>query len=54
MRYDLEEQPVVDELDRLVGRVTIDDNVDFITEEVKGLPTRLWYIAGWQTTASGN
>ncbi|WP_194851906.1 magnesium transporter [Nonlabens antarcticus] len=34
-KYDLEALPVVDELDRLVGRVTIDDIVDFITEEAE-------------------
>ncbi len=34
-KYDLEAIPVVDELDRLVGRVTIDDIVDFITEEAE-------------------
>jgi magnesium transporter len=32
-RYDLEAIPVVDELGRLVGRVTIDDIVDVIKEE---------------------
>ena len=32
-KYDLEAIPVVDELDRLVGRVTIDDIVDVIKEE---------------------
>ena len=32
-KYDLEAIPVVDELKRLVGRITIDDIVDFITEE---------------------
>lgn len=31
-RYDLESVPVVDILDRLVGRITIDDIVDVITE----------------------
>jgi magnesium transporter len=34
-KYDLEAIPVVDELERLVGRVTIDDIVDFITEEAE-------------------
>jgi len=34
-KYDLEAIPVVDELDRLVGRITIDDIVDFITEEAE-------------------
>lgn len=34
-KYDLEAIPVVDEMKRLVGRVTIDDIVDFITEEAK-------------------
>lgn len=34
-KYDLEAIPVIDELDRLVGRVTIDDIVDFITEEAE-------------------
>lgn len=32
-KYDLEAIPVVDELNRLVGRITIDDIVDFIREE---------------------
>lgn len=32
-KYDLEAIPVVDELDRLVGRVTIDDIIDIIKEE---------------------
>ena len=31
-KYDLEAIPVVDELDRLVGRVTIDDIIDIIKE----------------------
>lgn len=34
-KYDLEAIPVVDELQRLVGRVTIDDIVDFITDEAE-------------------
>jgi magnesium transporter len=34
-KYDLEAIPVIDELQRLVGRVTIDDIVDFITEEAE-------------------
>ncbi len=34
-KYDLEAIPVVDELDRLVGRITIDDIVDFIAEEAE-------------------
>jgi magnesium transporter len=34
-KYDLEAIPVVDELSRLVGRVTIDDIVDFIREEAE-------------------
>ncbi len=34
-KYDLEAIPVVDELGRLVGRVTIDDIVDFIREEAE-------------------
>lgn len=34
-KYDLEAIPVVDELNRLVGRITIDDIVDFITEEAE-------------------
>ncbi|MEN8816968.1 MAG: magnesium transporter [Nonlabens sp.] len=34
-KYDLEAIPVVDELERLVGRITIDDIVDFITEEAE-------------------
>lgn len=32
-KYDLEAIPVIDELDRLVGRVTIDDIIDIIKEE---------------------
>lgn len=32
-KYDLEAIPVVDELDRLVGRITIDDILDVITDE---------------------
>jgi len=34
-KYDLEAIPVVDELDRLVGRITIDDIVDVIKEEAE-------------------
>jgi magnesium transporter len=34
-KYDLEAIPVVDELERLVGRITIDDIMDFITEEAE-------------------
>lgn len=34
-KYDLEAIPVVDERNRLVGRITIDDIVDFITEEAE-------------------
>lgn len=34
-KYDLEAIPVVDELGRLVGRITIDDIVDVITEEAE-------------------
>lgn len=34
-KYDLEAIPVVDEMGRLVGRITIDDIVDFITDEAK-------------------
>jgi magnesium transporter len=34
-KYDLEAIPVIDELERLVGRITIDDIVDFITEEAE-------------------
>ncbi len=34
-RYDLEAIPVVDELGRLVGRITIDDIVDVIKEEAE-------------------
>ncbi len=34
-KYDLEAIPVVDEIGRLVGRVTIDDIVDFIKEEAE-------------------
>ncbi|MGM0634734.1 MAG: magnesium transporter [Bacteroidota bacterium] len=32
-KYDLEAIPVVDELKRLVGRITVDDIIDFIKEE---------------------
>ena len=34
-KYDLEAIPVVDELNRLVGRITIDDMVDFIRDEAE-------------------
>jgi magnesium transporter len=34
-KYDLEAIPVVDEMGRLAGRITIDDIVDFITDEAK-------------------
>jgi len=34
-KYDLEAIPVVDELKRLVGRITIDDMVDFIRDEAE-------------------
>ena len=34
-KYDLEAIPVIDEMGRLVGRVTIDDIVDFIKEEAE-------------------
>jgi magnesium transporter len=34
-KYDLVALPVVDSLDRLVGRITIDDVVDFIREEAE-------------------
>lgn len=34
-KYDLEALPVVDELGRLVGRITIDDIVDFIKDEAE-------------------
>jgi magnesium transporter len=34
-KYDLDAIPVVDEIGRLVGRVTIDDIVDFIKEEAE-------------------
>lgn len=34
-KYDLEAIPVVDEMGRLVGRITIDDIVDFIREEAE-------------------
>lgn len=34
-KYDLEAIPVVDEVNRLVGRITIDDIVDFIKEEAE-------------------
>jgi magnesium transporter len=32
-KYDLEAIPVIDEIGRLVGRITVDDIIDFITEE---------------------
>lgn len=32
-KYDLEAIPVVDEIDRLVGRITVDDILDFIRDE---------------------
>ena len=34
-KYDLEAIPVVDEIGRLVGRITIDDIVDVIREEAE-------------------
>ncbi|MAG88892.1 MAG: magnesium transporter [Zunongwangia sp.] len=34
-KYDLEAIPVIDEMGRLVGRITIDDIVDFIKEEAE-------------------
>ncbi|MPV85447.1 magnesium transporter [Ostreibacterium oceani] len=34
-KYDLEALPVVDEIGKLVGRITIDDIVDFIKEEAE-------------------
>jgi len=34
-KYDLEAIPVVDEMGRLVGRITIDDIVDFIKDEAE-------------------
>ncbi len=34
-KYDLEAIPVIDEMGRLVGRVTIDDIIDFIKEEAE-------------------
>jgi len=34
-KYDLEAIPVVDELNKLLGRITIDDIVDFIKEEAE-------------------
>lgn len=34
-KYDLEAIPVVDEMNRLVGRITIDDILDFIKEEAE-------------------
>ena len=34
-KYDLEAVPVIDEMGRLVGRITIDDIVDFIKEEAE-------------------
>ncbi|MCF4100356.1 magnesium transporter [Gillisia sp. M10.2A] len=34
-KYDLEAIPVVDEMNRLVGRITIDDIVDFIKDEAE-------------------
>ena len=37
-KYDLEAIPVVDELGRLVGRITIDDVIDVIKEEIENQP----------------
>ncbi|SDS28238.1 magnesium transporter [Gramella sp. MAR_2010_147] len=34
-KYDLEAIPVVDEMNRLVGRITIDDILDFVKEEAE-------------------
>ena len=34
-KYDLFEVPVVDKLGKLVGRITVDDVIDFITEEAE-------------------
>ena len=34
-KYDLEAIPVVDEMRRLVGRITIDDIVDVIEEPIR-------------------
>jgi len=34
-KYDLEAIPVVDEMNRLVGRITVDDILDFIKEEAE-------------------
>ena len=34
-KYDLEAIPVVDELGRLVGRITIDDVIDVIRDEIE-------------------
>lgn len=34
-KYDLEAIPVVDEMNRLVGRITIDDIIDFIKDEAE-------------------
>jgi len=34
-KYDLEAIPVVDEFGRLVGRITVDDIIDFIKEEAE-------------------
>ena len=54
-KYDLEAIPVVDEIGRLVGRITIDDIVDVIREEAEGITRwrrgshRMWK----PTTASG-
>ena len=41
-KYDLFEVPVVDKLGKLVGRITVDDVIDFITEEAeKRLPVSI-------------
>jgi magnesium transporter len=44
-KYDLEAIPVVDEMGRLVGRITIDDIIDVIRDEAdQGLPVSRWYF----------
>ena len=45
-RYDLVSLPVVDDADRLVGRITIDDVVDVIREEAEEDMQRMSGIAG--------
>jgi magnesium transporter len=42
-KYDLEAIPVVDEMGRLVGRITIDDIID-VMDSRSGLPVSRWYF----------